>query len=354
MAFERVTLSVAGIELLPVTIQVSVAMDNAARDFSAKLKDPRILQPALVEMMKGGPEIRIYASGSLMLTGHVEKVSPSIRSDEAELVISGRSKTGDAIDSGVDHDKGEFRKKSAKNVFDELAGKYGVSVVDDAQLKTRDLFRIRPGETVFAAAERWARAEGFSISDTEDGKLRFFKDPKKRHVGGIVEGLHFKDASANFDLSKRFKTTKVRAQAPDGYSADDLEIESEATDDGLARQRTRIVIPPELIKKADARERAKWHRDRAAGQGTTAEVTTIGWRDSAGVLWTAGHLVDSQAPSLGLSQEMMIERVAFNQSNDATEASVGMVDPRAYGGKKGKGGKSNAQWDLGKAGGDDE
>lgn len=371
MPFEIVTLQAGGITFQPVTIAVRVSHEEAARSFEAKLKHPQYPQAALLEKLRQSPDCTIRArrsdgvaieaagGGDLMLTGHVEKRSPRLGAEEKELPVSGRSKTGDLIDSSAEHKSGEWREKKAPDALRDLAEAHGIAVESDVEHKTRPVARLRPGETVFAFAERWARAEGFTITDTPQGTLKLAREPKKAHAGVIADGSGWPalvSASAVHDDSKRFKDVKVKAQAPDGYAADQLEIEGKASDEGGARNRTRIIVPPEVIKKNEARDRAKWHRDRAAGEGTTAEITVKGWRDQAGTLWTPGWTIAVDIADLGLKQGMMIKTVSFEQSDasgDGTVARLSLVDPRAFGGKAGKGAKSGKQWDLGKAGGDD-
>jgi len=367
MAFEIVTLKVGSLVLRPVTIAIEIAMDEAARSFEAKVKHPDLQQAALLDALAGRPACTIHSlasdgvsqasgeGGDLLLTGFVEKRSPSLRSAESELPISGRSKTGDTVDSAADHDSGEFREKTAKDVLGTLAKKQDVEVESDLDHPKRPLFRLRPGERIFDAAERWARAEGFAIGDTADGKLKLAKAGQQRHAGGLTEGVNVVDASAVHDDSKRFGTVKVRAQAPSGYTPDELQIEAEASDN-VGGKRLKVIVPPEQIRKADARQRAKWHRDRAAGEGTTCEVTTSGWRDAAGRLWTPGLLVFVEIPTLGIVQDMLVKKVSLKQDDTesaGTQAALSLVDPRAFGGKSGKGSKSGKALDLGKAGGDD-
>lgn len=379
MAFEIVTLRVPGLDdLRPVTIAVAMALDEAARSFEAKIKVPGLSQAELLEALAGSPKIEIFSAfsdnkqagavkngqvklGELLLTGHVEKRSPALRSAEAELPIAGRSKTGDLVDSSAEAKKGEWKNKKADEVFKDLADGYDITIETDFAHKPKVTFRVRPGETVHQAFDRWARSEGFTVTDTEKGNVKLTSAKNaKRHAGAIREGIttwpKLLDASAVHDDSKKFSSVKIKAQAPDGYGPDALEIEAEAKDETIRRKRLRVVTPPETVRKQDSRERARWHRDRAAGEGTTCEVMLLGWRDEKQTFWTPGFLVTCEIPTLGIMQDMLIKKVSFEQSdaeNDGTVARLSLVDPRTFGGKKGKGGKSGKHMDTGKAGGDD-
>lgn len=363
MAFEIVTLEVAGLRLRPLTIAISIAMDEAARDFEARVKHPQLGQADLLKALRGSPAVTIRSqpgdgravAGDLLLTGHVEKRSPSLRASEQDLPIAGRSKTGDLIDSSAEHESGEFRDQDAAGIVGALAKDYGISVETDLKLGKETLKRLRPGETVHDFARRLSRKEGFAIGDTPQGNLKFAKAGTQRHAGALTEGVNVQDASAVHDDSKKFSKVRIRAQAPDGYGDDDLQIEAEADDGTLGRKRVKVIVPPELIRKEDARQRAKWNRDRASGEGLTCEVMLQGWRDEAGAIWTPGRLVFTEIPTLDVVQDMLIKKVTLRQSDEAsagTQAVLSLVDPRAFGGRKGKASKGTDY--TGTAGGDDD
>jgi prophage tail gpP-like protein len=373
MPFEIVTLTVGGLALRPQTISITASMEEAARSFEAKLKDQRFTRAQLLDLLAGSPEVTIRAAasdgietqpgpmgGDLMLTGHVEKRQARLASDEGEIAASGRSKTADSVDGSHEHKTGEFKDQDAKAILSDLVKPMRLEVESDVEHKPRKIVRARPGETPFKVAERLARAEGFSITDTPEGKIKLAKASTRRHAGGIYPGGTTPpciDLSATHDDSKRASEVKVKAQAPDGYAATALEIEESATDPAIERRRLRVITPPEAVTRDEARKRAKWHRDRAAGKGVTASATVVGWRDAGGQLWTPGWLIAVEVPDVGLVQDMMIESVSYKQSggddSQHTLAELSLVDPRAYGGKGGKAAQSGKSWGLDKTGGDD-
>jgi prophage tail gpP-like protein len=374
LPFEIVALIVKGQAFRPVTIAIRRAMDEAASTFEAKVKAQRYSQPELLRLFAGSPACVIRSSasdgigldaapadgGDLMLTGHVEKRSPRLGQVEKELRIAGRSKTADAVDSANDHETGELRGKTPLAMAKEVTKPFGIDVEADAPGELRKVSRLRPGETPQKFIERLARVEGVTLTDTAEGKLKLAGAPKQRHAGAIADGDGWPvilDASAEHDDSKKFSEIRVRAQAPEGFGPAELEIDERASDPSMTRKRIRVVTPPEEVSKQQARKRAQWHRDRAAGAGTSAQVTVKGWRDAAGKLWQPGWLIPVHVADLDLAQEMMIESVSYEQSDadagDGTKTTLNLVDPRTYGGKGGKGGKSGAGWNADKIGGDD-
>ena len=369
MPFEIVTIAAGGLILRPVTFALNISAKEASRSFDAKVKHPGLSQRDLLDALAGSPPCTIraqasdgvspvpgLAGGDLLLTGHVEKRSPRVAGDEKELSISGRSKTGDLVDSSHNHKSGELRDKTAKDMLTELVAPFGITVETDANLPMRKLARLRPGETVFAFAERLARVDRVGVTDTAEGNLKLAGPPEKMHAGALVYGGNWPaitDASATLDESKRFQEYRTRAQAPDGYAPPELEIDETARDNGVGRPRLRVITPPEQISRDEARQRARHHRDRAAGRGVTASVSVVGWRDAGGQLWTPGWLIPVDIEDIGIGQVMMIESVSFRQSESGTAATLELVDPRAHGGKGGKGAKSAKGVELTGAGGDD-
>lgn len=338
---EEIFIEVAGQMIRPVSITVNIGADKAARAFSAKLAGTREQVRGWIEGFRNSPPCKVLASGKPVLTGHLEKYSPRFDENSYEMTVSGRSKTGDLVDSSHNHKKGEFKNKAPKAIVEEIAGEHGVKIEGAGGAKPREIFRLNPGETIFAAAERLARRDGFNITDTPAGNLHLFDKPEESHAGQLIEGRDFESGSADFDSSKRFKKTEVKGQASIDHDADNLQIDAEVEDESGARQRRKVIVAPEFLRKQDAKKRAQHHRDRAAGKGISCEFTVPRWRDDAGEFWAPRKLIYIESPLLGVSQVMMLESAVLKQGErDGTTAELSFVDPRGYGGKAGKGGKS--------------
>jgi prophage tail gpP-like protein len=352
-SFERVTVAASGTTWLPVSISIEIGIDQAARNFEAQLPASPISIPAAMAALANGPAVTITAGGGLILTGWLEGRDASLEADGGQLTVSGRSKSADLVDCSHDHPEGFFRGKDVTAIAREL-DTAGIGVEADEPGETRKTFKANAGESVFAAANRLCRGEDMTITDTPEGKLKILKPKGERHAGGLIEGRTIAPGSrATHDMSGRFSKVKVRGQLTEGHGAESLEIEAEARDAAVGRNRIKILIPAEQLDKAKAQARAKRFRDRAAGRSVTAEIVTFGWRDGGGALWRPGWLVYVESAYLGLAQDMLIERVRLEQSNEGTRATLSLVDPKAYGAKGGKGGKSSAQWDLGAIGAED-
>jgi len=289
--------------------------------------------------------IEIRAGADKVVAGYVDKRRPRFSKDSAEMTISGRSKGQDAVDCSAKHDTADFKKKHPREIATAIAPK-GVTFTSDIDLTPVD-YHLTPGETAFRAIEKLARAQGATLSGQADGSIKITNASKarKKHAGGLFEGKNIESGSADHDGSNRHSEYRVVGQAPKGTGADALRIEGIARDAGVTRDRVLIVVHDDDADKDRLKKRAKNRRNRAAGAGLKASITTPSWRDEAGSLWEPGALVWTESQFLGLAQDMLIESVTYSQDGSSgTQAQLELVDPRAHQGKAGKGSKSSAAW----------
>lgn len=344
---EIVTLSAGGARVTAFeNVSVRAALDEAARSFRLQVA----LEAGASEtawQFKAGTLVTLAANGDKLCVGYVDKYAPSLNAKTVRVAISGRSKAADLVDSSAVHKTGRIAKKNLLEIGQEL-DKSGVGIVSDEQLEQIPFMQLALGETVFSAVERLARSQGLTITGEADGRLRLLDAGKgrKRHAGGLVEGRNILSADAAHDWSRRHSKVHVRGQRAVGHGTDALEIEAIAKDNAVGRNRPLIIVIEEDTDKDRAKKRAKGRRDRAAGRSLTASVTVQGFRDQAGQLWEPGRLVWVESPVLQIAQDMLVEAATFEQSADGgTTTSLELVDPRAYGGKKGRGNKSSKAWD---------
>ena len=359
-AFETVTVTTEGLTLRPTEIRVTASASEACRSFSARLTpqdrtDAGIAAfaadvAALGATLARGPACTIAATGDPVLVGWIERYRVKLSSSAPEISIEGRSDSGRLVDCSAIPEPGEWRDRLPTQILADLAGRHGVRLIDRAQgTALRALFRLTLGESVVSAAWRLARVDGHLLSGGADGGLIYYRGTLGGHGGGLIEGETLpEDSEAVFDWSKRAKTTRVKGQRASGWSRDDLEIDEEESDGTVRRPVERIVVASEEIDAGAAKRRARWHRDQAAGEGLKVTAPRcIGWRDADGALWTPAQTVWVESAYLGVAQDMAIESVEFSQTDrEGTVASLSLVDPRALGGKAGKGSKSGRQWTM--------
>ncbi len=324
-------------------VMIRASFKEAARSFEMTIAAERGGAQTAAMFAIFAP-VEIMAGGDLVIAGFIDKRAPSFDATSASMSISGRSKGADAVDTSARHKTGSFKKKKPDEIAKEIAPK-SVTFSSDLSLDAVD-YQLTPGESVFRAIEKLARAQGATLSGQADGSIKITNASKstKKHAGGLFEGVNIKSGSANHDGSNRHSEYRVIGQAAKGTGADALRLEGIARDAGVTRDRVIIVVHDDDADKTKLKKRARNRRDKAAGSGLTASITTPTWRDEAGKLWEPGLLIWTESQFLGLAQDMLLESVTYSQDSNGTQAQLELVDPRAHQGKAGKGAKSSAAW----------
>jgi prophage tail gpP-like protein len=344
MGVEVVTVGVGGTNYTAFKVaQVRAAFNEAARSFRLEVA-AELGASATNAIFKVGAKLTIMANGDLLLTGFVDQKQPRIEANNAMIAVSGRSNSGDLIDSSAKHDTGRFKKKDPLEIGNEVAKGIAAKFTTDQQLEKLPHYQINPGESCFRLVEKMARQQGMTICGEADGNAKITKAGSKRHSGGLIEGQNILTGASDHNGSNRHSEYTVRGQRPFGHGVDNLEIEAIARDKGVDRHRPIIIYQDEDTDKKRAKKRAKNRKDRAAGHALKATIDTQGFRDQGGKLWEPGYLVWVESPFLDIAQDMLIESVTYMQSEQGSIATLGLTDPRSYGGEGGKGNKSGSEW----------
>lgn len=345
MGAELITIAVGGsIWSAFESITVNAAFNEAARDFSF-IVAAEAGASATNAVFSKGTEVQIFSNADLLLTGAVNRKQPLIEATKAQITVSGRSLSQDLIDGSAEHQTGNFKKKDPLQIGQEIASKYRARFQSDQKLEKVDQYKLTQGESCFRCIEKLARQQGMTLTGTPEGNINITKaDGSKRHAGGLIEGVNILKGGADHNDANQHSEITVRGQRPFGHGAEAIELEAIARESGVKRHRPLIVVQDNDTTKDLTKKRAKNLRDRKAGDGLKASITTQGFRDEGGMIWTPGHLVWVESPFLDIAQDMLIESVTYQQDDGGSIATLSLTDPRSYGGQGGKGNKSGGEW----------
>jgi len=293
--------------------------------------------------------LKIFAGDDPVLDGYIDGRLPHMTATEALITIRIRAKGQDAVDCSAVHKTHEIRNKTPLGIAQEL-DQFGIGFSSEADLQPIPLFRVTKGETVFRAVKRACRDQGLTLSGKADGGIELWNAKKgmKRHARGLVEGVNMKVIAAEHNGCNRHSHVHVHGQSHAGHGPQALQIEGLAQDSTVPRYRPLVMVHDGETDKTRAGAKAKGRRDRGAGNGLSATITTPSWRDDGGVLWTPGYRVWVESEFADVTQDMLLESVDFAQDGDGggTCAQLRLVDPRAHGGDKGKQNKSGSGWSM--------
>jgi prophage tail gpP-like protein len=347
MGAERIRVEVGG-DIFTAWEQVKVcaAFDEACRSFSLNAVAERGAS-ATHAIFALGTQIKIFANDDLMLDGYVERRRVKLDDDSSLFTITGRSKSCDLVDCSAIHETGAFAKVDPVAIGNRLATGLGAQFETDQALDEIESYQLTPGSTVFSVIEQFCRNQNRTLTGLPNGNVKITKAGKSRHAGGLYEGVNILSIEADHDATNRFSKLIVRGQSDDGDGPEALETEATANDFKVTRFRPRIIIHRDSATKAIAKGAAETRRDRAAGKALRCDVDVQGFHDEAGLLFDPGRLIWTESKTVGIAQDMLIESVEFAQANKSGSiTSLGLVDPRAYDGDKGKGNRSSEDNDL--------
>jgi len=347
---EIVSVEVDGVRYTAfVRAQARAGYKEAARAFELRIA-AELGASATHAVFRAGAEVSVYSNDDLLLTGFVDQKRPHYSARNAHMVITGRSKSGDLIDSDPDHGTGHFENKDPAEIGAELAEGYGATFRTDQTLSKLESYQLTPGASIFREIEKMARRQGMTLSGTADGDILITKpDGSKRHAGGVFEGQNLLVGNADHNWSNRHSRYSFKGQRILGHGARRLHMVATSKDGAVKRKRHKTVIHDDDGPIDDLKERATNRRNRAAGEALKATISTAGFRDQAGKIWEPGYLVWVESPYLDIAQDMLIEAVDYSSGPEGSLALLSLVDPRAFGGKGaggGKGNKSGSEYEI--------
>ncbi|WP_316224644.1 MULTISPECIES: phage baseplate assembly protein [unclassified Bradyrhizobium] len=324
-------------------IAVTASFHHAARSFTMRIA-AEMGPIATAWRFKAGTEIIVASTGDPIFTGFVDRYQPRNRKHEqAHIIVSGRTKGQDFLDSSAVHKTNQFKNKTPVEIAQELD--YWGVIWTDQQLDKVPVYRITPGETCFRCTEKLIREQGLFAVGQADGRIKITKAGQKRQAGPLIEGINIEESEADHNWSGRHSDIIVRGQQPYGHGEDALQIEQIARDAKLGRYRPIIVIHDGDTDNKRAKKRAQTRRDREAGNALRATITAVGHHDDGGDLWEPGNLVYVESPFLAIEQDMAIEQCVYRQDRDGgTLTDITVADPAALGGKGQQGGSAGDAW----------
>lgn len=327
---------------------VHVGFNEGTRSFRIRLA-AELGASATNAIFAAGTPVMITTNGELLLTGYIDDKEPVLGPREAFIMISGRSKSADLIDGSAEHQTGYFENKTPLEIAQEISSEYEPQWLTDQQLDKMEQYKLQQGETCYRCVEKLVRQQGMTIFGTADGNALITKAGTKRQAGSLIEGVNIKRIRGHHNVANRHSKIMVRGQRPFGHGDANLQIEAQEQDSAVKRHRALIIIQDEDTDQQRAQKRAKNRKDRAAGNSLKATVVVQGFHDDEGQLWEAGNLVWTESPFADIAQDMLIECVDYDQSEDGSLTTLSLVDPRAYGGdgSEGSGNQSGGEWDMG-------
>ena len=307
-----------------------------------------------------GDKCHVKIDGETLITGYVDKVSPSISASEHSITISGRDATCDIVDCSAVVPSFEIRGHTIGGLAAFLCKPFGIKVVDESgDGEVIPVVAVQPGETVFTCLEREARKKDVTLTNNGTGVLLLGKVGTGRANDRLVQGKNLLSASAEYDYSGRFSEYIIKAQASATGNAETAwnppknAVEGRHTDGNIKRYRPLIITAESESFEKSAQTRAIKEALVRAGDSTAVNVTVAGWVQSNGDLWPLGAYVAVDIPYLYINDDLIISEIKYNVNPSLTTEltlkradSFLNIDKKRKDNKKKKGKIEDDWWKL--------
>ena len=302
---------------------------------------------------KGGEKCKVRVDGELVITGTIEIVDVSYDSEAHNIQVSGRSLTGDLLDSTLDSIpsiSGEnlTLKKLMQIIIDHLG--LSIKVIDNvspaAFTAAEDLPNPEPGENAFQFVEKYARKRQVLLTDDKNGNIVIASNSAINGAGRIQHILNSVDnnvlsAAFTYDITGRYNRYKVVSGLnPSALNfAGDTDLDSiasqggGATDSAIKAGRQLIIEAEAPFSDSQCVERAKWESNIRKSRGLVYSCVLGGFRvaGDSGELWQTNRLYQITDDFLGKVEPMLANSVRFNfDLDEGSTTEIGFVGPQAY------------------------
>ena len=320
------------------SIRVTRGIERCPSDFEISMTELFPGESGVNEVVvQPGDACTISLGGDLVITGYVDRYHPSITATEHTIRITGRGKCQDLVDCSAEWPNGQITGSSALQIAKNLAKPYpglNVTATQEDVCPPIPQFNLILGETAFEIIERICRFRGLLAYDLPDGSLFLTRVGSGSAASGFTEGQNVQEASIEYSMDQRFSEYDSYHQSMQtlGDIGNGGNLYGKAFDVNVPRNRKMAIIAEAGGEGQDVCIlRGQWEAARRAGRADQLMLTTDGWRDSAGVLWTPNTLVPLSLPSLKLpNASWIISEVTYRRDENGTAADLVMMPADAF------------------------
>ena len=272
-----------------------------------------------------GTPVQITLGGVLALTGAVTTRAASLDANSHDVIIGGRSGTGDAADSTMNVTPGNLNGYTAEQIARGGLQPHGTAlkVINPPSTfsKPFPFYAVQPGETVMAHIERAMRMRGAFMWDDPTGALCVGQgDPSAAVVAELQERRNILRGTIRLDDQDIYGSLSFYGQQPG--QGDDMAVrtaQATAQNPAARQNRTRVEHAEHPGDSEDMQTRANLEAARSAWPSIEASVTVVGWIRPDGKLWGLMDNVSVYSP-MGLpnsSGKMTLGVQAIDYAQDS-------------------------------------
>lgn len=309
------------------TLQAVSAIDAIAGEFaiSAEQSGDIMIYPGASAVLK--------LKNQIVCSGYISRAGADLSAADCGLTLGGADKTVDLAECSAIAEPDEWFNLNLHEIAVKLCSPFKIKVVNQVgdTGETFKSFKIQPGESVFDALDRAAKARAILVTSNETGNLVLTRAGLNGTAESLIFGKNILKAAFSTDWSNRFSDYTVKNQTS---LIDDTQESANATgtsrDLNVKRYRPLLQVVQNAEAGVSVSDMAAWEASVRSGCCAGIDITVQGWAQSDGVLWRKNTLSRISIPRWGVDAKLLIKQVAFSLDKAGAKTKLTLVSPDAY------------------------
>lgn len=253
-----------------------------------------------------------------ILDGFVYGLMPGIGEP---IIITGRDKTGDLIDSTVSGTTGEYRGRTPKQIISSLCEPFSITITGK-EGTVLPVYRHSQDATVYEVILDLSARQGLLITSDGTGNLVISNEATTARAAFVLqEGVNIIEGSAIINAAQQHSSYTVI-----GQNAGNSQVVA-ASDVDSPRHRPQTLINSGNIQIEDAQTAAAWRNAISEGMVQSYTVKVAGIQEVR-----PNTLIEIASDTLGVNGDLLIKSARFTTDSNGSTTTLSLVPPQTFGG----------------------
>ena len=294
--------------------------------------------------LKVQDEVKVYIGDDLVSTGHIEDLNLSYTPDSHGIVVKGRDKAGDLIDSSI------IQKSYSQTFFISLVkavlkdngyADIKISNKTTSLLKLENVGAVKTekGDTIASFIDRYAKKLQVLITTDESGDLVVIREGSELSTGSIRAKMNSATnnvlaGSLSISTTERYRYIEMYSQGSnDSFTSSSVSQSGISIDKIIRSPRRKRISMTTASEDATLGDMAKWNVNIRKARGQRYNCTVQGFHadpESKKLLWLPNTLVTVDDDRCQISGQFLIQGVSYRYSNEGSFTDLSIVEKGAF------------------------
>lgn len=310
-------------------IVVQQSLDMIADAFELSLTD-RWSESSEPRPIIVGSECEVAIDDETVITGHIDDVFPEYDAESHSIIVNGRSRLGDLVDSSVNSK--EWKERKLDQIARDILKDFNINLVVETDIG--DVFkqeRISAGDSPFEFLNKLCQRRAVRMISNTNGDLVITRTGTQRIKTALKLGDNIQSAAGEFTNRDRFNRYTVLGQS-NGSSLSWTSSANKSAfvvDSTIKRHRPYVNVFDGNVEIADCKKLAQWESNTRYGRSQSIVYTVRGWQHADG-LWQINQLVPVEDAFMGIAEDRLITEVRFLMDDKGQRTELRVMPKEAY------------------------